>query len=204
MFAWGDGKVLRLYRHGWGPAEDGEMNRLKVARVCGVRVPAEFGRHDLDGRAGLVMERISGPDLLVELGNKPWRLLQVGGLWGRVQAEMNSKRAPPDLESARDRARRLIESSERIPADIRDAALRAVESLPFGDRLLHGDCHPANIMRHGDELVIIDWSNVCRGPAEADLPELLDVHPGRSPSWNPMADQDDGALREAPPARYIQ
>ena len=53
-----------------------------------------------------------------------------------------------------------------------------------GDRLLHGDFHPANIMRNGREFAVIDWSNVTRGPAEADyfrsylMGTLGDLPPG--------------------------
>lgn len=115
------------------------------------------------------MERIAGPDLLAEIGAKPWHLLQAGGIWGRVQADMNSRQAPPELEPTRVRFQRIIERSTLIAGDLKEAALKRIESLPDGDYLLHGDCHPGNLMRHGDEFVVIDWSNMTRGPAEADF-----------------------------------
>lgn len=169
MFEWGDGRVLRLYRSEYSLAAEGEQRRLDIARRSGLRVPEQFGRHDVNGRAGIILERVAGPDLLTEVSAKPWHVLHVGSTWGKVQAEINRRQAPPELEPARLRARRIIERTEHIPADIREAALTQIESLSDGDRLLHGDCHPANIMRHGDELVVIDWTNVCRGPAEADF-----------------------------------
>ena len=66
-------------------------------------------------------------------------------------------------------------------------ALARLDSLPDGDRLNHGDFHPANIMRNDGGYATIDWSNATRGPAEADyirsymMCTLGDLPPG-SPS----------------------
>lgn len=169
MFEWEDGRVLRLYREGQGGGAGYQARLLEMASACGVRVPESYGVVELGGRTGIVMERIAGPDLLAEVGAKPWHLLHVGGIWGRTQADINSRQAPMELEPTRVRFQRIIERSPHIAGDFKEAALKQTGSLPDGNRLLHGDCHPANIMRHGDELVVIDWSNVSRGPAEADF-----------------------------------
>jgi aminoglycoside phosphotransferase (APT) family kinase protein len=44
----------------------------------------------------------------------------------------------------------------------------ALESLPDGDRLGHGDFHPGNILQTDEEVVIIDWPNVTSGDPTAD------------------------------------
>ena len=170
MFAWEDGRVLRLYREGWGAnAAAYQARLLEIARNCGVRVPGEYGVAEVSGRTGFVMERIAGPDLLIEISAKPWHILQVAGVWGRLQADINSRKAPLEVEPTRSRLRRMIEQSKHITAGLKPPALERIDSLPDGDRLLHGDCHPANIMRNGSEFVVIDWNNVTRGPAEADF-----------------------------------
>jgi Phosphotransferase enzyme family len=172
MFAWGDGRVLRLYRGDFfRGAPEHQARLLNIARECGLRVPAEYGLVEVDGRPGIILEKLDGPDLLTELGAKPWRLFQVGGIWGRLHAGINSRQAPPDLETTRrlsPRYRRRIESSPLVPDEYRALSLARLESLPDGDRLNHGDFHPANIMRHDGGFASIDWSNATRGPAEAD------------------------------------
>ena len=184
MFEWNGGRVLRLYRAGRGLDAAHQAMLLDIARTCGVRVPGSYGTVEIEGRTGIVMERIAGPDLLTQLNAQPWRLLQAGGIWGRTQADINSRTAPPEVEPVHDRLRRMIENSPLVPNDLRAPALTRLSSLPEGTQLLHGDCHPANIMRNGSEFVTIDWSNVTRGPAEADyfrsylMGTLGDLPPG--------------------------
>jgi aminoglycoside phosphotransferase (APT) family kinase protein len=169
MFAWEDGRVLRLYRPGWDRGEAERQARvLDIAGQSGIRVPAQYGLVEVDGRPGIVLERLDGPDLLTEIGAKPWRVFADSSIWGRLHAEINSSSAPAELETTRSRYRRRIESSPLVPDEYRAPALARLESLPDGDRLNHGDFHPANIMRHDGGFASIDWSNATRGPAEAD------------------------------------
>ncbi len=169
MFAWEDGRVLRLYRGDFSRAAPEQQARfLSIAAGCGIRVPAQYGLVEVDGRQGIVLEKLDGPDLLTEIGSKPWRLFADGAIWGRLHAEINSKQAPLDLETTRSRYRRLITGSPRVPDEFKGPAIARLESLPDGDRLNHGDFHPANIMRDNGGFAAIDWSNTTRGPAEAD------------------------------------
>lgn len=169
MFEWEGRRVLRLYRGDFFRGAQREQARLlRIARECGVRVPAEYGLIEIDGRPGIVLERLDGPDLLTELGSKPWLLFQVGGIWGRLHAQINSKVAPLELEPTRSRYRRIIENSPLVPDELRPRAIARLETLPDGDGLNHGDLHPANIMRTNGDFATIDWSNTTRGPAEAD------------------------------------
>jgi len=168
MFAWEDGRVLRLYRAGYGAHASEDARILDFARSAGIRVPEAFGVVEVDERRGVILERLTGPDLVTEVGKQPWRLWEVGGIWGRLQAELATKLAPAEIEPTASRHQRLIENSPLIPEDLRGPALSALAELPPGDRMNHGDLHPANIMRNGKEIVLIDWSNVTRGPPEAD------------------------------------
>lgn len=60
-----------------------------------------------------------------------------------------------------------------IPPDIAPVALQVLDGLADGDRLCHGDFHPANVIVDADGPVIIDWTNVSRGNPDADLARSL-------------------------------
>jgi hypothetical protein len=169
MFAWEDGRILRLYRGDFYRGQPEQQARLlDIAAKCGIRVPAQYGMVEVDGRPGIILERLNGPDLLTEIGARPWHLFADGAVWGRLHAEINSRQAPEDLETTRSRYRVRIEQSPLVPDEFRVPAIARLDSLPDGDRLNHGDFHPANIMRDNGGFAAIDWSNTSRGPAEAD------------------------------------
>ena len=170
MFAWGDGTILRLLRD---PAAEwrNEMQAaaMRAAAASGLRVPAVVEVTTAMGRPGIVMERIPGADLLTLIGRRPWTVFRAGRISGEVQARLHEIEAPPSLPPVREVLRLVIERSDAIPADLSRFALGVLDTLPDGDRLCHGDFHPANIMMDGETPVVIDWSNVARGAPEADL-----------------------------------
>jgi aminoglycoside phosphotransferase (APT) family kinase protein len=48
-------------------------------------------------------------------------------------------------------------------------ALDRLDALPDGDRLCHGDYHPANLLLGSTGPVLVDWTNASRGDPMADL-----------------------------------
>ena len=79
--------------------------------------------------ADLVMERLAGRDMLADLIRRPWR----AGRHARVLAGLHDR-------------------LHRIPAP---AGLR--QPFGSGDRVVHLDLHPANIMLTAAGPVVIDW-----------------------------------------------
>jgi RIO-like serine/threonine protein kinase len=183
MFALDDDKVLRLYRPDT-PRERVEKN-VAIARAIegtGVRVPHSYEIREVGGRLGVVMERIPGKDLLEFMAKKPWRVWWVGKISGEVHAKLGETIAPTDLETLHERMRRFAAHAPEIPDAYRAIVLRALETLPEGDRLCHGDMHPANLMMKDGEPVVIDWSNASRGVPEADyVRSLLTIEIGEPP-----------------------
>ena len=190
MFAWGDGKILRLMRgsDASGRARmETDMLVLKGARERGLRVPVVFEVVEVMSRPGLVMERIEGADLLTIVGRQPWRLLWVAGVTARAQAAMHQVQASAELPSIKERITRVAGNSPQVPERVGARALEALAGLPDGDRLCHGDFHPGNIIMSSEGPVIIDWSNVSRGDPLADVARTVlmlaigEPPPGSSP-----------------------
>lgn len=169
IFEYGEGRVLRLYR-GDRPLEHAQAQAaiLQAAADVGVRVPAVHGVETVDGRHGIILERVDGDDLFEIFARKPWRIFSLSGLTARLQADMHGQAAPGTLSPVRDAHRRAV-SDSGAPQEFIDTALKTLDSLPDGDRLLHGDFHPGNIMLGNQGPVIIDWTNAARGSPEADF-----------------------------------
>jgi aminoglycoside phosphotransferase (APT) family kinase protein len=188
LFAWENGKVLRLFRAGRTAAEADRQARLMAeARSAGVRAPGVFGLVTVDERHGIVMERLDGPDLLTAVGTQPWRLFSIAAICGRVHAALNAAPAPPGLPETHDRLAQFILNHEHVPPHLAQIAIDRLRELPRGDRLSHGDFHPGNVMTQGGEPVVIDWTNATSGPAEADFARstlLLSI--GEPPPGTPL------------------
>ena len=188
MFAWEDGTILRLMR-----SPNGEFSNqlqaaaLESARASGVRVPAVHGQTTVNGRPGLIMERIDGTDYLTVIGRQPWRVYSIGNLSGKVHARLHEARAPDSLPSLRERLRRNILSAPPLPDDLRRFALDALDKLPDGDRLCHGDFHPGNILETREGPIVIDWTNATSGDPDADYARtLLMIRIGDPPPGAPF------------------
>lgn len=170
IFAWEDGKVLRLFHSGRTEAEAERQGRMmEEVGAAGVRAPGLYGQVTIEGRHGLIMERLDGPDLLTALGSAPWRLFSVAATCGRVHANLNAAQAPRGLPQTHDRLAPYALNPEWVPPRFAEVAIERLRQLPRGDRLLHGDFHPGNVMMKGREPVVIDWTNATSGPAEADF-----------------------------------
>jgi aminoglycoside phosphotransferase (APT) family kinase protein len=169
VYAWDEGRVVRLARD---PSHAVRVERealaLEAARRAGVPVPAVYERLMIDGRPGVVLDRVDGDDLLVWLGRRPWALWPVARTLGRQHAALHRVEAPDGLPPLREELRRRLRS-RLVPADVRRLALARLERLPDGDRLCHGDFHPANLLRNGTGYAVIDWTNGSRGHPAADV-----------------------------------
>ena len=117
-----------------------EARIMEYARASGYPVPAVEEVSE-DG-SDMVMERIDGTDMLVSLSRRPWTV----GRQGRVLAELHS---------------RLHE----IPAPDWLPSFAARE----GDRLLHLDLHPLNVILSSRGPIVIDWTNARRGDPAVDV-----------------------------------
>lgn len=115
-----------------------EANAMELVRAFGVPVPKV---HDM--RAGdreIVMERIEGPTMLQWIERNPLRLRRAAAILGELGDALHEVIAPTWLRDAGD----------------------------GGDRVLHLDLHPLNVLMARDGPVLIDWANTARGAPATD------------------------------------
>ncbi len=169
VYAWGDGQILKLYRP--------EMPREWVAHEARVgRIVAEAGLAaptvgdviELEGRLGIIYERIAGPSMLDALARRPWTLFRGARQFAEVHAAMHGCRRP-ELPAQRAALIRAIEHAPALPETTRQRVLDAMARLPDGDAVCHGDYHPDNIIVSSRGLIVIDWMTATHGNPAADV-----------------------------------
>ena len=188
MFEWEDGKILRLQR-----GVDSEQQVVWQKMACeaaaksGLRVPAVYEQVHEMGRPGLVMERIDGSDILVLIGQRPWKLFWAARVIADLHVQMHAAEAVPEIPPLKVKIRQMLEASDRVPPAFAEFVLKELDALPDGNRLLHGDFHPGNVMLRGEEPVVIDWTNVARGDPAADFARTrLMLRIGELPPGSPL------------------
>jgi len=117
-----------------------EARAMEYVRAHGYPVPA-VEEISADG-TDLVMERVYGPSMVAAMARRPWTIRRHGSVLAELHHRLHDIPAPDWLAPA-----------------------------PYGtgDRLLHFDLHPLNVMMTAAGPVVIDWSNTRRGDPAADV-----------------------------------
>ena len=135
----GDGTVLRRYRARVGDVER-EAEVMRYVRSHGFPAPMVFSAAGTD----LVMEKIEGRTMMAKLVDSPASVYSYGRLLARLLSALGEISAPDWLMAP------------------------GFAAHPSGDRVLHLDLHPMNVMITEKGPVVIDWTNAAGGPAGFD------------------------------------
>lgn len=170
VFAWGDTQVLKLFRPFISrAAAEEELRVSQRVHEAGLPSPAVGDLVEIDGRSGILYERISGPSMLAVIAHRPWSV----GVQAASMAELHARihRVEiPELAPVKVGLDRAIERVEGLlPEDQKVAVLRALAALPKGDAVAHGDFHPDNIILSPRGPVVLDWMTALRGHPLADV-----------------------------------
>jgi aminoglycoside phosphotransferase (APT) family kinase protein len=113
---------------------------MEYARSCGYPVPAVAELSD--DETELIMERVDGPSMVDLLSRRPWTLASQADLLISLHRRLHELRAPEWLSPAQ---------------------------VGTGDRLLHLDLHPLNVLVGTSGPMVIDWSNAACGDPPIDV-----------------------------------
>jgi uncharacterized protein (TIGR02172 family) len=170
VYAWGDDRILKLYQD-WMPAAaiEREFAITRLAREAGLPVPATEELVKVDGRLGIVFERVRGTSMLKVLETRPWKYISLSRLLAELHAKMHASILPPDTYSQRQQIERGIEWAKDLSEPEKQTIRSILAHLPEGNAVCHGDFHPDNILLTDHGPVIIDWMTGTRGHPLADV-----------------------------------
>jgi aminoglycoside phosphotransferase (APT) family kinase protein len=183
VYAWGAGRVLKLF-HSVTERAEREFTATKAVHSSGLPVPAAYEIVEVEGRTGIVFERIDGVSLFDRTQARPWSVFSTIRLAAELHATFNRIQAPEGLPSLHERIAARIESSA-APAAEKQVARDRLAMLPDGTTLCHGDYHPGNVLISRRGPVVIDWSSASRGHHIGDV--ACTCHLMRTASLPPWA-----------------
>jgi aminoglycoside phosphotransferase (APT) family kinase protein len=134
------GPGLVLRRSREGRSVVNEARIMEYVRAEGFPIPAIEEVSD-DG-FDIVMERIDGADMVSAIQKRPWTIRRQGRLLADLHRQLHALPAPDWMPDA---------------------------PVGKGDRLLHLDLHPLNVIVSPKGPIVIDWTNACRGDPAVDV-----------------------------------
>lgn len=187
VYAWGEGRVLKLFHglHSAGQAQR-EYTATRAVHAAGLPAPAPLDVIEIEGRSGIVFERVAGVSLLSYTQAKPWSLFGAIRLMADLHARIHGCKAPTELPSLRQRLTARIEAASELTETDRQNAKRRLAELPEGTALCHGDFHPGNVLITPAGPVVIDWSSASCGDPLGDVACTSRlIRTARLPPWSP-------------------
>lgn len=149
-----------------------ELAKAKEAFLLGVPTAISFDIVDCgDGRKGLVYETIKSITLGETIQKHPERMEE---LTERYVEELNALHSihtdNPIFGSAKELYRIQVENTVKYLTEEEGKLLyRILDVLPDGDRLVHCDAHPKNLMVKNNDMMWIDMEQISTGHPIYDL-----------------------------------
>lgn len=170
IYAWHPGQVLKLF-YDWFSLEniETEARNTRAVHASGLPTPAVGRIVQVHGRYGLEYERIHGDSMFKTIQRKPWNVFRYGHRLAELYARLHTHAVPPGLPSQRERLQKDILHAQALSAPLRSKALAALDRLPDGNSLCHGDFSPSNILVTSKGEIIIDWFRAAQGNPLADM-----------------------------------
>ena len=151
---------------------DKELAKAKEAFLLGIPTAISFDLVDCgDGKRGVVYETIKSRTLGETIQSCPERMEE---LTDRYIEQLNILHAVhtdnPVFGSAKDNYKKQVESASKYLSEEEGKMLQQIlEVLPEGDRLVHCDAHPKNIMIQNGDMLWIDMEGMAVGHPIYDL-----------------------------------
>jgi Ser/Thr protein kinase RdoA (MazF antagonist) len=179
IYAWDEGQVLKLFYDWLGlGAIQYEQRIAQAVAASGLPVPAVGDIIGVNERNGLIYQRVTGVSMLAMMERRPWCIFGYARRMAELHVAMHECRVEVDIPNQRRRLSRKINQAAALLADLRSKVLVALERMPGGNRLCHGDFHPDNILLTEQGEVIIDWMDASLGNPLADLARTTIISQG--------------------------
>lgn len=169
VYGWGKDKALKLYFKRIGESWIRHEARISsIVNKSGVPSPAVYGITEVDGRKGIIFERIYGKTMLKHIQKEPLKLYYYAKKLAELQFKIHQYSAK-DLPSQKERFETRMKSASKLLGGKTKRILEYIDSLPDGQSVCHGDFHFNNIIVSENGLVPVDWTNAYRGNPLGDV-----------------------------------
>jgi Ser/Thr protein kinase RdoA (MazF antagonist) len=176
VFAWREGQVIKLFKPEFGRAVvEYELHATRTAFDAGADAPRVYGVEEVDGRIGLVLERLRGKSLLESVFAGETSPAETGAVVARLLHRLHAARIKTDLRTFRAWSLAVLDTLPGgcLPPDVAAQVRDAIGRLPEGGVLCHGDLHPGNVFLTPDGPRMLDWISALSADPLVDVAREL-------------------------------
>ena len=167
--------MLKLYIAS-RPQELAVQEYERAAAVCamGIASPRPLEVVEYEGRSGIIFERLKEKKSFSRLvADDPQHLEEYIAEFARAAREFHSTPCNKAVfGSQKELIYKAIENCSVIPAEHKEAFLKAVSGLPDASTCLHGDFHIGNAVRSQGRTYFIDLGDFAYGDPRLDIAEF--------------------------------
>ena len=169
VFAWQEHQILKLF-YAWCSLESVQLEMQKSRVISTMKLPAPkfIDMVEIEGRTGLVYERVDGVSMLSIINRRPWLLFRMA----RRLAELHTAIHQQDgtgLPSMRPGLNAAIQQAASLVKSLPTGVLQRLQELPDGGALCHFDFHPDQVLMTAQGPAILDWATAQQGHPLADV-----------------------------------
>jgi uncharacterized protein (TIGR02172 family) len=169
IYEWENGQIIKLYRKGMSnEAVENEYNISKIVQKCGLSVPAVFDKLTVEGRYGIVYEKLSEKTMMKLMTSRTLDASKAARRLAELHYSVHKHKAP-GMPSQKNILRESIRRVDLLTEDNKKKIISCLDKLPEESKLCHGDFHPDNILVSEDNAAIIDWMTGSMGTPAADV-----------------------------------
>ena len=138
VFEWSS-RVVKLYRSAAAkPTVFREAGNHSAVEALGLPVPAIWGVQQINGRWGIVFDRVRGSSFAEQMRGDPTALPRYLEILAHLQARIHAHQVH-EFRSLKVRLATRITRAKRLDEPQRKLLLGRLADMPEGDRLCHGD-----------------------------------------------------------------
>lgn len=169
VYEWGQDKVLKLYFDKF--SDDWVKYEARVGKSvneAGAPSPEVFDTVDIDGRKGIIFQRIAGRSVLDHIETEPWNIYRFIRKIAALHFKIH-KCTADGLPSQMERFGYTVNRSSELLGKRVERIMYYIKRLPDGESICHGDLHFGNIIISDGKYIPVDWNSAYKGNPLGDV-----------------------------------
>ena len=169
VYALGEDRVIKLF-YDWCQPQwvQHEIDIVNLISTLPISTPKILNSVEIQGRKGIIYQRMDGPSLLKLTTTKPWRVIHFARLFAELHSEIHKNKVN-ELLSQRTALINIIKNLDCLSPEHKASVLELLDELPDDNTLCHMDFHPDQVLITDNSPVVIDWMTAKQGHPLSDV-----------------------------------